>query len=63
MDTTPISTPADSDVMEKFAVAYMEGIAPLSSTDSGRQYSVKETKKLLRKLDWHLVPFLSLLYL
>jgi hypothetical protein len=27
------------------------------------QFDAKRTKTLLRKLDWHLVPFLSLLYL
>lgn len=27
------------------------------------QFDAARTKKLLRKLDWHLVPFLSLLYL
>lgn len=26
-------------------------------------YDTKQTKALLRKLDWHLIPFLSLLYL
>lgn len=32
-----------------------------ASTDP--QFSQARTKTLLRKLDWHLVPFLSLLYL
>jgi hypothetical protein len=26
-------------------------------------YDVVATKKLLRKLDWHLIPFMSLIYL
>jgi hypothetical protein len=26
-------------------------------------FDTKETKLLLRKIDWHLIPFLSLLYL
>lgn len=31
--------------------------------DDAPHFDVKKTKALLRKLDWHLVPFLSLLYL
>lgn len=27
------------------------------------EYDLKATRRLLRKLDWHLIPFLSLLYL
>lgn len=34
----------------------------LESSD-GASFDEKRTKKLLRKLDWHLVPFLALLYL
>ena len=26
-------------------------------------FDSQETKRLLRKLDWHLIPFLSLIYL
>lgn len=26
-------------------------------------YDHKATKKLLRKLDWHIIPFMSLIYL
>ena len=26
-------------------------------------YDALQTKRLLRKIDWHLIPFLSLLYL
>lgn len=33
----------------------------ISSTAAG--FDQVSTKKLLRKLDWHIVPFLSLLYL
>ena len=29
----------------------------------GPGFDDKETKKLLRKIDWHLIPFLALLYL
>lgn len=31
--------------------------------DAGREFSTKESKKLLRKIDWNLLPLLSLLYL
>jgi len=34
-----------------------------TSLDDGPHFDAQRTKKLLRKLDWHLVPFLSLLYL
>ncbi|KAH6677081.1 major facilitator superfamily domain-containing protein [Halenospora varia] len=47
----------DSDQDKKAAVEQLEGVvlAP--------EFSAARTKTLLRKLDWHLVPFLSLLYL
>ncbi|EKD13341.1 uncharacterized protein L3040_002798 [Drepanopeziza brunnea f. sp. 'multigermtubi'] len=34
-----------------------------TSIDDSPHFDAQRTKKLLRKLDWHLVPFLSLLYL
>ncbi len=34
-----------------------------TSLESGPGFDQNMTKKLLRKLDWHLVPFLALLYL
>lgn len=34
-----------------------------TSLESGPGFDQSATKKLLRKLDWHLVPFLALLYL
>ncbi|CZT49487.1 related to allantoate permease [Rhynchosporium secalis] len=36
---------------------------PPTPLDDGHHFDAQRTKKLLRKLDWHLVPFLSLLYL
>jgi len=33
------------------------------SDDEAPHFDAARTKKLLRKLDWHLVPFLALLYL
>jgi hypothetical protein len=43
-------------------------IAPISSDVSledvePQGYDAVATKKLLRKLDWHLIPFMSLIYL
>lgn len=43
-------------------------IAPISSDVSIEDvelqgYDAVATKKLLRKLDWHLIPFMSLIYL
>ncbi|CAL3973203.1 hypothetical protein PZA11_005501 [Diplocarpon coronariae] len=37
-------------------------VAP-KSIDDAPQFDAQQTKKLLRKLDWHIVPFLALLYL
>jgi len=34
-----------------------------NSEDEGPRFDEARTKKLLRKLDWHIVPFLALLYL
>jgi hypothetical protein len=52
----------------------LEKIVPInqsiesSSSDSldlteAQGFDEKATKKLVRKLDWHLIPFLSLIYL
>ena len=43
-------------------------VAPISSDVSiedvePQGYDAVATKKLLRKLDWHLIPFMSLIYL
>jgi len=44
---------------------YVDGVVTPDSLESsdGASFDEKRTKKLLRKLDWHLVPFLALLYL
>lgn len=44
-----VVVPSDADVAA--------GEAELQGYDS------KATKKLLRKLDWHIIPFMSLIYL
>ncbi|RXW21582.1 hypothetical protein EST38_g4281 [Candolleomyces aberdarensis] len=35
----------------------------LDSLEAGSKFTAAETKRLLRKMDWNLVPFLALLYL
>lgn len=41
-----------------------EAVAEISSGEVELQgYDELATKKLLRKLDWHLIPFMSLIYL
>lgn len=42
-----------------------EKIAPpaYAPDDEAPHFDQARTKKLLRKLDWHIVPFLALLYL
>lgn len=42
------------DVDEKPDIAMLEDIST---------FDALQTKRLLRKIDWHLIPFLSLLYL
>lgn len=42
-------------------------VVPVSDVASGdvesSGFDVAGTKKLLRKLDWHIIPFMSLIYL
>ena len=40
-----------------------DGTSTPESLEAGPGFDETRTKKLLRKLDWHLVPFLALLYL
>jgi predicted PP-loop superfamily ATPase len=47
----------DADLMEKKADVVSVHVA------ESQGYDRAETKKLLRKLDWHLIPFMSLIYL
>lgn len=52
------------DATQKREVHEYEDSAPTSTEYAeAPQFDQKRTKKLLRKLDWHLVPFLALLYL
>lgn len=41
----------------------VEHVSAPGSIEHGSIFDEAATKKLLRRLDWHLVPFLSLLYL
>jgi hypothetical protein len=56
-------TSVDLDISksEKAELEVSPTIPP--STDDGPHFDAQRTKALLRKLDWHLVPFLALLYL
>lgn len=49
------------NVLEK--VAEVDKNASLKTEDEAIYFNERQTKALLRKLDWHLVPFLSLLHL
>jgi hypothetical protein len=42
-----------------------KSVAASSSTDTPQSHPFDQaaTKRLLRKLDWHLIPFLALIYL
>jgi hypothetical protein len=46
----------------KEQIAHAERPGSLESADSAG-FDEQRTKTLLRRLDWHLVPFLALLYL
>jgi len=61
MATTPTSSSSSGDLAEKEAVTYLSGPGSLETGSVG--FDAEATKKLLRRLDWHLVPFLALLYL
>ncbi|KAI1075323.1 high-affinity nicotinic acid transporter [Whalleya microplaca] len=41
----------------------VEGETPSGSTMEAQEFDAKMTGHLLRKLDWHLIPFMSLIYL
>jgi hypothetical protein len=51
---------ADEKTTEKVAVS-----SPALSTEEVESQGFDEaaTKKLLRRLDWHIIPFMSLIYL
>ena len=51
---------ADEKTIEKVAVS-----SPALSTEEVESQGFDEaaTKKLLRRLDWHIIPFMSLIYL
>lgn len=63
------TNPQDSDtnapeyVKPEHVTDDTDGTATPVSLESGPGFDAVATKKLLRKLDWHLVPFLALLYL
>jgi hypothetical protein len=44
-------------------VVHSDSVDSLEEGSDTPHFDASRTKQLLRKLDWHLVPFLSLLYL
>jgi hypothetical protein len=66
MATTTTTTKIEE--VDLGSVSYRENnksIANSSATDSPQSQSFDQaaTRRLLRKLDWHLIPFLALIYL
>lgn len=56
------------DATQKEAVSQVENnekivAPPAYNDDDAPHFDEARTRKLLRKLDWHIVPFLALLYL
>jgi len=46
------------------ADAEVAAVLDIASGDTSlTKFDAKSTKKLLRKLDWHIIPFMSLIYL
>jgi hypothetical protein len=62
-------TSVDQEIKAKRDVELKEGLTVATGTDTPPEFSeppqfdAARTRKLRHKLDWHLVPFLSLLYL
>jgi hypothetical protein len=58
-------TSVDMDVKALGKVEATDSVATQTPPEDAEtpQFNTKRTKALLRKLDWHLVPFLALLYL
>jgi hypothetical protein len=55
----------NSSIDQKEVVRHVSGDVTPDSVESADHpsFDPKRTKKLLRKLDWNIVPFLALLYL
>jgi hypothetical protein len=63
MSTAPAYNSSSVDFStEKQEVRHVSGPGSLESGE-GRKFDAAQTKRLLRRMDWHLVPFLALLYL
>jgi hypothetical protein len=73
-DRGPASTPdsesqSDSDptfpgkMMEEKKVPAETAVDVVSGDVETQGFDASATKKLLRKLDWHIIPFMSLIYL
>lgn len=56
-----MSKPQMEHMEEKSTVEMIESLSSNSSENLG--YDEKATKRLVRKIDWRLLPFLALLYL
>jgi hypothetical protein len=55
----------DSSEQKAMGVADEKSAAPSVQIDTAelQGYDEKRTRSLLRKLDWHILPFMSLIYL
>lgn len=60
-----VSSSAEKVLEESHKEDVRDGDLTPSSLElaEGAHFDAARTKKLLRKLDWHLIPFLTLLYL
>jgi hypothetical protein len=60
---TSVDNDLESKVQDVKVDVSPDGTTSLSGDSDAPTFDPTRTKKLLRKLDWHLVPFLALLYL
>lgn len=51
------------DKKESGQLELIESIRTPSDSSNVKRFDEQETKRLLRKIDWVLLPFISLLYL
>ena len=65
--TSLSATKSSTVTMDEKKVASEATVLSTSDVSDGeiesQGFDVKETKKLLRRLDWHIIPFMSLIYL
>lgn len=63
MEKIQTSSAESLDGGEKGVVRHVTGTSTPEEVEAAPHFTPAQTKKLLWKMDWNLVPFLALLYL